>query len=48
MKGKLENISEEERLKKHLETSYEERFRLLMKLIKIGLKMNNAKVRNKN
>lgn len=44
MKGKLKNITEEERLTKHFETSYEERFRLLVKLMKIGLKMKKTKI----
>ena len=37
-------ISDEEKLKIHLSLSYSERFRVLMRLIKIDQKLKNAKI----
>lgn len=37
-------ISEEEKLKLHLERSHTERFRMLMRLIKLTKKMEKAKI----
>ena len=37
-------ISEEEKLKKRLQMTYEERFRLMMRLIRIQQVLKNAKI----
>lgn len=37
-------ITEEEKLKIHLSRSYAERFRMLVRLIQIGNKLNKAKI----
>ncbi|MCC6369657.1 MAG: hypothetical protein IT236_01490 [Bacteroidia bacterium] len=41
---KLPFVNEEEKLKIRLERSHEERFRILMKLIRINKKIRTAKV----
>jgi hypothetical protein len=42
--AELVNLSEEEKLKRHLKTSHTERYHLLMKLFRLGKKMQRATI----
>lgn len=37
-------LTDEEKLRVHLKTSYTERFRMLMRMIKLGQKLKDAKI----